>query len=259
MIIKNKRLKDKTIIISGGAAGIGKASAELFAAHGARVAICDINKQEGRDTAKIIATDGGVCEFFKVDVTDEENIKRTVAEILEKFGNIDGLFNNAGIDFISPVTDTGCEDWNMVMNVNLRGMFLLTKHVVTVMKKQESGGVILNTSSIGGLTGWSNYSAYCSSKGGVIALTKQLAVELADDGIRVNCICPGSTLTQMVERIISKEENPEKVRAQIAAMHPLGRFAKPEEIAAAALFCISSDSSFCTGMVLPVDGGMTSV
>ncbi len=252
------RLSNKTIIISGGATGIGRASAELFAIHGATVIICDRNEEEGNNTAAAISQNGHSCIFFKLDITSEDQVKKIVFKIHQLYKKIDGLFNNAGIDLIAPIMETKAEDWDKVMAVNLKGAFLMAKHVVPIMKARN-GGVILNTSSIGGLAGWANYSAYCASKGGLIALTKQMAVELADYKIRVNCICPGSTLTPMVERILSKENDPEAARKAIASLHPLGRFAQPIEIAYAALFCMSADSSFCTGMILPVDGGITAV
>ena len=147
-------------------------------------------------------------------------------------------------------------EWDRGLAIKLRGMYLMAKAVIPIMKK-SGGGAVVNTASISGLLGWPLSAAYCASKGGVIQLTKQMAVDYAQDNIRVNCIAPGTTLTPLIERIFQQESDPEEAKRQIAQKHPLGRFAQPEEIAQAILFLASDDASFITGAVLPVDGGYT--
>jgi NAD(P)-dependent dehydrogenase (short-subunit alcohol dehydrogenase family) len=179
-----------------------------------------------------------------------------VAAVVIRFGRIDVLVNNAGVEHSAPLDQTTEADWDRVLGVNLKGTFLLSRQVLPVMMKRGKGAVV-NVASISGLLGWPAYAAYCASKGGVVQLTRQMAVDYAPHGIRVNCICPGTTLTPLAERLFQQEQDPESVQATIAARHPLGRFARPEEIAQAVLFLASEEASFITGAILPVDGGYT--
>lgn len=251
-----KLFNDKTVVVTGSGSGIGRAAAVLFAQEGANVAVIDNSVENGKDTADIINSNGGDAFFINTDVTSESEIKNAVDRIIEKYSTIDVLCNNAGIELSCPLIQMSEREWDRVLNVNLKGMYLMSKYVLPEMIK-ERGGAVVNTSSISGLLGWPDSSAYCASKGGVILLTKEMAVEYARYNIRVNCICPGTTITPMIDRLLSLEKNPQRSAEEIKKMHPLGRFARPEEIAQVILFLASDEASFITGAVLPVDGGYT--
>lgn len=251
-----KRFTGKVALVSGAGSGIGRAAALLFAAEGAVVGIIDIDPAGGGQTLEMINSHGGEAALLPVDVTSAADVSRVIEKIESEYGRIDVLFNNAGIELSRPLHQTSEQEWDRVLAVNLKGMFLLSKPVLPIMMGQKNGAIV-NTSSISGILGWPAYAAYSTSKGGVIQLTRQMAVDYAPYNIRVNCICPGTTLTPLIERLFELEEDPETVKKVIAARHPLGRFAQPEEIAQAVLFLASEEASFITGAVLPVDGGYT--
>ncbi|MDD3714173.1 MAG: glucose 1-dehydrogenase [Atribacterota bacterium] len=251
-----KRFANKKVFISGGATGIGEAAVLLFAQQGAIVTIFDRDIENGEKCLQKILDGGGRGIFISGNLIYPEEIEKAIDQSLKTYGGIDILINNAGVESPYSVHEMPIEEWDRVMAVNLRGMYLMAKAVIPIMKK-SGGGAIVNTASISGLLGWPISAAYCVSKGGVIQLTKQMAVDYAQDNIRVNCIAPGTTLTPLIERIFQQESEPEKAKQQISQMHPLGRFAQPEEIAQAILFLASEDASFITGAVLPVDGGYT--
>ena len=251
-----RRFAGKKVFISGGATGIGKATAVLFAEQGAVVTIFDRDIENGEKCLQKILNSGGRGIFTSGNLIYPEEVEKAVEQSWHTFGGIDILINNAGVESPYSVHEMPVEEWDRVLAINLRGMYLMAKAVIPIMKK-SGGGAIVNTASISGLLGWPLSAAYCASKGGVIQLTKQMAVDYAQDNIRVNCIAPGTTLTPLIERIFQKESDPEEAKRQIAQRHPLGRFAQPEEIAQAILFLASDDASFITGAVLPVDGGYT--
>jgi len=251
-----KRFANKKVFISGGATGIGEVAVLLFAQQGAIVTIFDRDIENGEKCLQKILDGGGRGIFISGNLIYPEEIEKAIDQSLKTYGGIDILINNAGVESPYSVHEMPIEEWDRVMAVNLRGMYLMAKAVIPIMKK-SGGGAIVNTASISGLLGWPISAAYCASKGGVIQLTKQMAVDYAQDNIRVNCIAPGTTLTPLIERIFQQESEPEKAKQQISQMHPLGRFAQPEEIAQAILFLASEDASFITGAVLPVDGGYT--
>ena len=242
------RFKNKVVIVSGGASGIGKAVCELFLIEGAKVFVLDLNLQEPPSVR-------GDLHYIKTDITNSQSIADAVTVIESSCDSIDVLCNIAGIELSKSFQDTEEHEWEKVFAVNVKGMFLLSKALLRFMKK--SGGSIVNTASISGIVGWPQSAAYCSSKGAVVMLTKQMAVELAEFNIRVNCIAPGTTWTPMLERLFSLEKNPENAKDRIKKMHPLGRFASPEEIGKTILFLASEKASFITGVCLPVDGGYT--
>lgn len=250
------RLKDKVALITGAGSGIGRASAILFAKEGAKVAVVDLVKEAGEETVKIIKDSGGEAIFIQADVTKANDVQKMIETTAKHYGRLDILFNNAGVNIMAPITETSEELWDKIININLKGVFLGCKYAVPIMKKQQ-GGVIINTASTFAWVGALNFSAYCASKGGVLAFTKALALELAPYKIRVNCVCPGTIETPLVRQIWEKSGKPEEMRESRLKLHPIGRLGKPEDVANAALFLASDESSFITGTALFVDGGYT--
>ncbi|MEM0356929.1 MAG: SDR family oxidoreductase [Candidatus Bathyarchaeia archaeon] len=250
------RLKNKIALITGAGSGIGQASATLFAKEGAKVAVVDLVKEAGEETVKMIKDSGGDAIFIQADVTKAGDVQKMIETTVNRYGRLDILFNNAGVNIMAPITETSEELWDKIININLKGVFLGCKYAVPVMVKQQ-GGVIINTASTFAWVGALNFSAYCASKGGVLAFTRALALELAPYKIRVNCICPGTIETPLVRQIWEKSGKPEEMRESRLKLHPIGRLGKPEDVANAALFLASDEASFITGTALFVDGGYT--
>jgi len=248
------QLRDKVAIITGGASGIGRASALLFAKEGAAVLIADLNQAAGQALEREISSSGHRAAFQACDVTQATECRRVVERALQQFGRVDILFNNAGIIRRATVLDLSEEDWDRVMHVNVKSIFLMSKAAIPVMARQ-GGGVIINTASGWGLSGGAKAAVYCASKGAVVLLTKAMAVDHGPQNIRVNCICPGDTDTNMLR---SEAEQLGEVTHHFladAARRPLGRVGQPAEIAQAALYLASDASGFVTGTALVVDGG----
>lgn len=249
------RLEGKVAVVTGGASGIGRASALLFAQEGAKVVVADVDPR-GRDVVAEITSAGGTALFVRTDVSQPEDVEALVRSTVETYGKLDIMFNNAGVEGEQqPIADCTVENWDRVLNVNLKGVFLGMKYAIPAMVK-AGGGSIINTASTAGLTGYPNLPAYSASKGGVIQLTKTAALEYARKGIRVNCICPGGILTPLVERFTAGLPQ-EQIQKMVEAVHPVGRFGKPEEVARLAVFLASDESAFCTGAPFIIDGGMT--
>ncbi|MFZ3086233.1 MAG: 3-oxoacyl-[acyl-carrier-protein] reductase [Candidatus Hydromicrobium sp.] len=244
------RLKDRVAIITGGARGIGKKISQTFLKEGASVYIFDVNEEEGARTVGELqpAYDGKVI-FFKVDITDEKNVEQSIEKIIEAEGRIDILVNNAGITRDNLILRMSLEDWKKVIDINLTGAFICSKHTVKYMVKNRSGKII-NISSIVGVHGNAGQSNYSSSKAGIIGLTKTLARELAGRNILVNAIAPGYIETEMTEKLSDKIK--EKLMEQI----PTGRLGSVDDVAKTALFLASDDSNYITGTVINLDGGM---
>jgi NAD(P)-dependent dehydrogenase (short-subunit alcohol dehydrogenase family) len=248
------QLTGKVAVITGGASGIGRATAELFAGEGAAVVIADVNAEAGKAEAGKIVASGGKVVFESGDVTRATDCRRIVERALGDFGKIDILFNNAGIMKRATVLDLSEEDWDRVMAVNVKSIYLLSREVIPHMQK-AGGGSIINTASGWGLSGGARAAVYCASKGAVVLLTKAMAVDHGPQSIRVNCICPGDTDTAMLRGEAKQVGANETDFMADAAKRPLGRIGRPDEIARAALYLASDASSFVTGTALVVDGG----
>jgi NAD(P)-dependent dehydrogenase (short-subunit alcohol dehydrogenase family) len=248
-----EQLSGKVAIVTGGASGIGRATALLLAHEGAAVAIADVNHEMGEGVAGEIAAAGGRAFFVLADVTSTADCRAVVERTLGQFGRIDILFNNAGITRRATVVELGEEDWDRVMAVNVKSIYLLSREVIPHMEKQGAGAII-NTASGWGLAGGARAAVYCASKGAVVLLTKAMAIDHGPR-IRVNCICPGDTDTVMLRDEAQQLREDEGRFLAESARRPLGRVGRPEEIAQAVLYLASDASSFVTGTALVVDGG----
>ena len=245
--------KDKIVIVTGAAVGIGKATAIAFAEKDAKVVVADIDIKKGKQTSSLI---GGDTFFIEVNVADSESVNNMVKEVTKRFGRIDILVNNAGIYYQGDVIETTEEEWDRVMAVNLKGMYLCCHYVIPVMLK-GNGGIVINVASEAGLVGIAGQTAYNVSKAGVISLTKSMAVDFARNGVRVNAVCPGTTETPLVKDALEKSKDPEKERRKLEECRPLNRLGRPEEIAAAILAMASDDLGYATGSIFSIDGGYT--
>lgn len=248
------RFQDKVALVTGGASGIGRATAMLMAAEGAAMVVADVDEQAAQVVAREISDAGGRAIAIRCDVSDAAQAEAAVQRVVSEFGRLDVLFNNAGITRRATVVDLAEDDWDRVMAVNVKGIYLMSRSAIPVLAA-SGGGAIVNTASGWGLAGGAKAAVYCASKGAVVLLTKAMAIDHAQQKIRVNCVCPGDTGTQMLQTEASQlGEQTESFMAE-AADRPLGRIGSPDEIARAVLFLASDDSSFVTGTALVVDGG----
>jgi NAD(P)-dependent dehydrogenase (short-subunit alcohol dehydrogenase family) len=249
------RLDDKVAIITGAALGIGRATALRMAEAGAAVALTDIRDGDGRAAVAAIEDAGGTARYWPLDVTDEEAVRRTFADVADAFGGLDVLVNNAGIAGADKPTDrlTG-EEWEAVMDVNVNGVFYCTKHAVPLMR-ERGGGSIINLSSIYGIISAPDIPPYHASKGAVRSMTKTDALLYAEEGIRVNSIHPGFIWTPLVEDFLGGDV--EEGRKQLDALHPVGHVGEPDDIAFGAVYLAADESKFVTGSELVIDGGYT--
>jgi NAD(P)-dependent dehydrogenase (short-subunit alcohol dehydrogenase family) len=245
-------MEGKVAIVTGAGSGIGRATALAFAQEGTKVVVADIAVEGGQATVATIKKDGGDAVFIKTDVSQETEVEALIDKTIETYGRLDYAHNNAGIE---GAADTGSEEiWHQVMNVNLKGVWLCLKHEIPQMLKQGKGAIV-NTSSVAGLiaTG-GGMNAYAPSKAGVIQLTRDAALAYAKAGIRVNAVCPGIIKTDMIQRVV--DEHP-PMKDYLANRAPMGRMGEPHEIAQVVVWLCSDESSFITGVALPVDGGWT--
>jgi len=245
----------RTAIVTGAGSGIGEAVAKLFSSRDIRVAVADCDLAAGqRVVREICAQRGeGAAVFIHTDVSREPEIIDLVDRALGTCRHLDILVNNASIALAKPIDRLQEEEWDRIMDVNLKSMYLMIKHTISALRARR--GVIVNMASLNGLVGQRMNAAYSASKGAVIAMTKSLALDYAADGVRVNCICPAGVNTMLLERWINQQEDPAATRKQLERMHPVGRIAEPDEIARAAYFLAGNDAGFITGVALPVDGG----
>jgi meso-butanediol dehydrogenase/(S,S)-butanediol dehydrogenase/diacetyl reductase len=251
------RLKDKVTIVTGGGAGIGRAVSELFAREGARVVVAEIDPSRGEEVVGMIRRSGGEATFVRVDVSVTDDVKAMAAEAVERYGGVDVLYNNAAIELHGQdarAHELSEDAWDRTMSVNLRGVWLCSKYTIPAMLKRN-GGSIIHAGSPTGLKGCAaTYTAYSASKGGVIAMTRVMAVDYAKYNIRVNAIVPGTTDTPMIAPLLADKQ----VRAALEARAPMGRLGKPEDVAPLVLFLASDESRYCTGGLYMADGGLTS-
>ncbi len=248
-----QRFEGKSTIVTGGGSGIGRAAALAFAAEGARVIVADQNEAGGEATARLARERGGEAAFVRTDVSRAADCAAMVDAAIELYGRLDVAFNNAGINLrVAKIADIDEQEWARILAVNLTGVFLCMKHEIPAMKRTGRGAII-NTASVGGVIGTAGVTPYCATKHGVVGLTKSAALDHIGDGIRINAICPGGTLTEMLAEWFKDPE----VERRTVGQTPIGRMASPAEIAKAVLFLASEDASFLVGHSLIADGGLT--
>ena len=248
------KLEGRVSIITGSASGIGRASAKEFAKEGALVVVADINLAGAQETVKQIESAGGVALAVKTDVSDPESVEDLVQQTLRSFGRINVLFNNAAIQVNKTVEDTTVEEWNREISVNLGGVFLCSKFSLPHLRKTK--GCIVNMASVNGFFVEPQCAGYCATKGGIIALTKAMAIDHGKEGIRVNCICPGYIDAGLAWGYFEVQPNPAEARKAAGKLHALWRIGQPEEVARVAVFLASEDASFMTGSTVEVSGGI---
>jgi NAD(P)-dependent dehydrogenase (short-subunit alcohol dehydrogenase family) len=247
------RLKDKTAVITGGASGIGEATVRRFVAEGAKVLVADRNIAAAE---KLAAELGAAVSAIECDVRKESSAQAVAKKSLELWGGVDILVNNAGSELNRTFNETTSEEWDMVLETDLKGPWMMCKHIVPSMMAKKSGSVI-NVSSLNGLVGFPLSTAYGSAKGGLVVFTRDIAIELAASGVRFNCVCPGVIETPMMERWTKLMPDQNAAKEMLRGVMPIGRMGYATEVAAAILFFASDDSSLCQGSVLSVDGGFT--
>ncbi len=251
------RLKDKTALVTGGGSGIGLATTLAFLREGARVAISDVSDDLGGEAVARAARLGHELAFIAGDVSRDADAKRMVDEAVRRLGRLDVLFNNAGVLIEKPVHELSEAEWDRTLDVNLKGVFLVSRHALPHMLRQGKGAII-NTGSVNSLVGDYGDPAYCASKGGVALLTRAMALDYAAHNIRVNAVCPGGVETRMfAQEAASRGLSLPEYRRRVGAQHPIGRLGTPEEIAALVVFLASDEASFMTGALVAVDGGLT--
>jgi NAD(P)-dependent dehydrogenase (short-subunit alcohol dehydrogenase family) len=245
-------LQDKVALVTGGTSGIGRETAVLFAKAGAKVVVAGRREPEGEETNELIQAAGGDSLFVKTDVSKASEVERLIKKAVEKFGRLDIAFNNAGIEGTwVPIVRQSEEDWDQIIAINLKGVWLCLKYEIQQMLKQGAGGAIVNMGSVTGLIGSVGAAAYSASKHGVIGLTKSAALENAKSGIRINTVCPGFTETPMADRISRVPQ----IHKHVLSCHPIGRLGRPVEIAETVVWMCSDRASFMTGQSLVLDGG----
>lgn len=254
------RLDSKVALVTGAGSGIGKEIALLYGAQGARVVIADINVEAAESVVTLITEQNGAAQSLRLDVSNEEQVRSAFAQVVQEHGRIDILVNNAGVSHVGNILETSLEDWERVMSVNMRGVFLCSKYAITHMVAQNpQGGVLVNMASVAGMIAVDRRFPYGASKGAVISMTRSIAMDFVGQGIRANAICPGTVHTPFVEGYLERNfaDTKDEARRQLHARQPIGRMGRPEEIAHAALYLASDEAEFVTGSTLVIDGGWT--
>ncbi len=256
------RLKEQVAVVTGGGSGIGRAIVLRFAQEGANVVAADYNLAGAEETVKLSQTDvagAGRVLPFKADVSKAADAEAIMNFAVESFGGLDILVNNAGVGIPGTVLTTTEEDWDRIMNINVKGTFLCSKYAITQFLKQpaERRGNIVSLSSIAAMVAVVDRAAYGTSKGAILSLTRAMAADHVRDGVRVNCVCPGTIDTPWVERMVNSYAEPDEARRKMVARQPVGRLGTPEEIAGAVLYLASPEAAFVTGSALVIDGGFT--
>lgn len=249
-------LKGKSVVVTGGASGIGEAVSRMVAKAGASVTIADLNIDRGQQVAEAINAEGGNAQFIQTNIGDEASVAAMVDAAVTKYGKLDGACNAAGVPQMGKkLAEVSIEEWDRCHNINLRGLFICNKAQIQAMLK-NGGGSIVNIASTAAMVGFPNGAEYCASKAGVMGLVRGAAIDYAQQGIRVNAVLPGGTLTPMLKGAMEQDKD---LEAALAAVHPINRFGQPEEIASAVLWLLTDAASFATGAAYPVDGGHTAI
>lgn len=253
------QLQDQTALITGGALGIGRACAERFAAEGARVVVADLRPEEGEAVVRAIEETGGAATFVEADVAERSGSEHAIDVCVDTYGRIDILFCNAGITLPKPLPDSSDDEIERVLDVNVKALMYAARYALPIMEDQPGGGTVLFTASKTGLVAQKDSPVYCASKGAAVLLAKALALDYAEAGIRVNALCPGIIDTPMLKQFATAMPDPEAAWREYSAAQPLGRLGTPAECADAALWLVSDQATFITGVALPIDGGFTAM
>ncbi|MEW5978458.1 MAG: SDR family NAD(P)-dependent oxidoreductase [Acidobacteriota bacterium] len=247
-------MQGKVAVITGAGNGIGLGSARIFARQGAKVVLLDVEEKAGRDVEEALQREGCAARFIRTDVSKVAEVAQSIESVIAEFGQIDVLFANAAVQLSMPVESVSEEDWDRLHDVNVKGVFLCCQYVLPWMKRRKSGAIVI-TSSGHALVTYPNCSAYASTKGALVSFMRALALECAADGVRVNCVLPGTTDTRLVRDYIGSSADPADTERRLLGRIPLKRLAQPEDIGYAVLFLVSDYAAFITGTSLVVDGG----